>query len=54
MCGALALGKGLSDAIRIAVDYTVACIRRSIGDDEHPYGVRFEECIPALIDLLRT
>lgn len=53
MCGALALGKDLDYAIRIAVDYTVECIRRSIGDDEHKYGVRFEECIPYLTDYLR-
>jgi pyridoxine kinase len=54
MCGALALGRSLPDALRIAVEYTVACIRQSVGDDEHPYGVRFEECIPTLIDLLRA
>ncbi|MBQ4065698.1 MAG: pyridoxamine kinase [Clostridia bacterium] len=53
MCGALALGRSLPQAIAIAVDFTVACIRRSIGDDEHPYGVRFEECIPSLLDSLR-
>jgi pyridoxine kinase len=53
MCGALALGKSLDYAVRIAVDYTVECIRRSIGDDEHKYGVRFEECIPYLTDYLR-
>ncbi len=52
MCGALALGRSLPDALRIAVDYTVACIRRSVGDTEHPYGVRFEECIPFLVNSL--
>ena len=53
MCGALALGKSLEESIRTAVDYTVECIKRSIGDDEHKYGVRFEECIPYLTDYLR-
>ena len=53
MCGALALGKDLEYAIRIAVDFTVECIKRSVGDDEHKYGVRFEECIPYLTDYLR-
>lgn len=53
MCGALALGKGLRDAIAIAVDYTVECIKRSMGDDEHKYGVRFEECIPYLTDRIK-
>ncbi len=53
MCGALALGKSLEYSIKIAVDFTVECIRKSIGDDEHKYGVRFEECIPYLTDYLR-
>lgn len=53
MCGALALGHDLEYSIRIAVDFTVECIKRSIGDEEHKYGVRFEECIPYLTDYLR-
>lgn len=53
MCGALALGKDISYAIRVAVDFTVECIKKSIGDTEHTYGVRFEECIPYLTDYLR-
>ncbi len=52
MCGALALGRSLPESLRIAVEYTVACIRQSLGDEEHPYGVRFEECIPTLLALL--
>ena len=35
MCGALALGKSLEESIKIAVDYTVACIAGSMGDTEH-------------------
>ena len=54
MCGALALGRNLEASLKIAVDYTVACIKQSIGDDEHPYGVRFEECIPTLVELLKA
>ncbi len=53
MCGALALGKTLSESVKLAVDYTVACIKRSVGDSEHTYGVRFEECIPELINRLK-
>lgn len=53
MCGALALGKSLEYSVKIAVDFTVECIKRSIGDEEHKYGVRFEECIPYLTDYLR-
>ncbi len=53
MCGALALGRSLEYSIRIAVDYTVECIKKSIGDDEHKYGVRFEECIGYLTEYLK-
>ncbi len=53
MCGAIALGKGLKKSVDIAVDYTVECIKRSIGDDEHKYGVRFEECIPFLVNRIK-
>jgi pyridoxine kinase len=53
MCGALALGHGLEYSIRVAVDYTVECIKKSIGDDEHKYGVRFEECIGYLTEYLK-
>lgn len=54
MCGALALGRSLLASLTIAVDYTVACIKQSIGDNEHTYGVRFEECIPTLVELLKA
>ncbi|MBQ8255022.1 MAG: pyridoxamine kinase [Clostridia bacterium] len=53
MCGALALGRDLEYSIRVAVDYTVECIKKSIGDDEHKYGVRFEECIGYLTEYLK-
>lgn len=53
MCGSLALGRSLALSLQTAVDFTVACIKQSIGDDEHTYGVRFEECIPYLTDYLR-
>lgn len=52
-CGALALGKSLSEALKIAVEFTVSSIRRSIGDDEHKYGVRFEEAISELVELIK-
>ena len=53
MCGSLALGRSLEQSIRTAVDFTVECIKKSVGDTEHTYGVRFEECIPYLTDYLR-
>lgn len=53
MCGSLALGRSLELSIQTAVDFTVECIKKSIGDTDHTYGVRFEECIPYLTDYLR-
>lgn len=53
LCGAIVLGKPIDEALRIAVEYTVACIRKSMPDKEHKYGVRFEECIPTLVDLIK-
>lgn len=52
LCGALALGKDMDQALKIAVDYTVECIKRTVGDSSHWYGVKFEECIPYLIKSL--
>ncbi len=52
MFGALILGKSLQDAIKIAVDNTVNSIKHTMGDKNHPYGVKFEECIPELIRML--
>lgn len=49
LCGALTLGKSPEEALKTAVDYTVECIKKTIGDENHKYGVKFEECIPYLI-----
>lgn len=51
LAGALTLGRPMKEALRIAVDYTVGCIKETIGDEEHFYGVKFENRIP---DLLRS
>ncbi|MBR5312471.1 MAG: pyridoxamine kinase [Clostridia bacterium] len=52
MFGALLRGKSLEESMKIAVDNTVNCIRHSMGDENHWYGVKFEECIPDLIKML--
>ena len=44
--GALALGKCLQEALEIAADYTVACIRETMEHDaEKKYGVNFERVL---------
>lgn len=50
--GSLLLEKNLYDAMKIAVDNTVNCIRHTMGDSKHWYGVKFEECIPELVKML--
>lgn len=50
--GALLRGRELREAMKIAVDNTVNCIRHTMGDAEHWYGVKFEECIPELVRAL--
>ncbi|MBO4933545.1 MAG: pyridoxamine kinase [Clostridia bacterium] len=52
MFGALLRGKTLGESMKIAVENTVNCIRHSMGDTNHWYGVKFEECIPDLIKML--
>ena len=50
LCGALTVGKTLSDSAKLTVDYTVQCIKETIKNKEHNwYGVDFETCLPFLI-----
>lgn len=48
--GALMNGKDMEGAIKVAVDYTLECIRVTDRDPEARwYGVNFEEAIPMLV-----
>ncbi len=52
--GAIARGKSIVDALKIAVDYTYQCVRVTMDDPDHrPYGVNFEEAIPYLVTRLK-
>ena len=50
--GALLNGFGEFDSARIAADFTLSCIEKTLGDDSHKYGVKFELAIPELIRML--
>ena len=50
--GSWVSGKTMSEAIRIAADYTCKCIENTMDDESHWYGVKFETAIPYLIDRL--
>ncbi len=45
-------GKTMGQAARIAADYTCQCIQKTMGDDSHWYGVKFETAIPYLVHRL--
>ncbi len=54
LSGALVKGFDMGTSIKIAVDFTVNCIRHTLGNEkEHWYGVKFEECIPDLIEMIK-
>lgn len=52
LVGALACGKSLTDAAKIAAEYTYRCICITFDAPAHWYGVRFESALPDLIDML--
>ena len=45
-------GKTMGEAARIAADYTCQCIEKTIDDESHWYGVKFEAALPYLIHRL--
>ena len=51
--GALMRGLSLGDALALAADYTVECIRLTLASPEAKwYGVEFESAIPYLVGRL--
>ncbi len=51
VAGALARGLSLKKAVCLAVDFVPECIKKTLNcEKEHWYGVRFEDCIPYLVD----
>ena len=54
LCGAMAKGVSLKDSLKIAVDYTVECIKVTIENKDHNfYGVDFETAIPYLVGKIK-
>ncbi|MBP5784221.1 MAG: bifunctional hydroxymethylpyrimidine kinase/phosphomethylpyrimidine kinase, partial [Methanobrevibacter sp.] len=52
--GSTMLGKSSSAAAKIAGEFTKKAIEKTVGDETHTYGVKFEQAIPELYDLLKT
>lgn len=53
LAGAWIRGKELYEAAKIAADYTVSCIEKTVDDPNHWYGVKFELAIPELVEALK-
>lgn len=52
--GAVMRGKDILDSVKLAADYTVECIRKTLESDEpNWYGVDFESAIGLLVDRLK-
>lgn len=51
--GAMVLGKSVEEAGKIAVDFTVDAIQKTIDDKSHWYGVKFELALPGLIESIK-
>ena len=48
--GALVRGMSAPEALALAADYTVECIRLTLAEENHNwYGVNFEEATPYLL-----
>lgn len=53
LLGALMNDKPIDESLKIAVDYTVECIKITCDNPEHNwYGVEFEKAIPKLLNLI--
>ena len=51
--GAYMHGKTVPEAARIAADYTLTCIKNTLDDPDHWYGVKFEPLLGELIEALK-
>lgn len=50
--GALIRGRSAYDSAKIAADYTVECIKNTMDDDSHWYGVKFEPLLGRLAAMI--
>ena len=52
--GSTMCGKSPSAAAKIAGELTKKAIEKTVGDETHTYGVKFEKVIPEIYDLLKS
>ena len=51
--GSTMIGKSPTEAAKVAGEFTKRAIEKTIGDENHKYGVKFEKVIPHLCELLK-
>ena len=51
--GALVRGKPAAEAVKIASDYTLACMKLTLAENTRPYGIMFEPLLGTLIHALQ-
>lgn len=52
--GAIMRGKTETEALAVAVDFTLECMKKTLADPDHrPYGVNFEQALPYYIERLK-
>ena len=49
LTGAIMQGETLYDAACLAADFVVDCIKKTLDDESHWYGVKFEKALPLLV-----
>ena len=54
VAGSLLRGKSLDEAASLAADFVVECIKKTVDDKDHWYGVKFEKAIPYLVKRLEA
>jgi pyridoxine kinase len=52
--GSTMVGKSPASAAKVAGEFTKRAIEKTVGDENHKYGVKFEQVIPELYDILDT
>ena len=52
--GSIMNGKTPSCAAKIAGEFTKEAIAKTVGDETHTYGVKFEQVIPSIQELLKS
>ncbi len=55
LLGAMMRGISVQNSLKIAVDFTLECMKKTLADENHRfYGVNFETALPYYINLIET